>query len=97
MNRQRRLRVGVTLRTSRQILLLVNLSNQLQHLVELPNSLQMCHAFLRTNLLMLSAAAPIEFYPQLLRLVVRVTLRTTRLRRMQQNLRSKVGTPPRRR
>ena len=72
-NRQKRLKVGVTLQISRQILLLTYLSNQLQHLVELLNFLQIYHDFLRANLLMLSAAVPIELYLQLLSLVVRVT------------------------
>ena len=89
--------MGVTLQISRQILLLVNLSNQLQHLEVLLNFLQMCHDFLRTNLLMWSAAVPIEFYLRLLSLVVRVTSRATRLRKMQQSLRRRVGVPPRRR
>jgi hypothetical protein len=93
VSRQRR--VGVTLQTSQQILLLTNLGNQRQHLVELLSFLQTYHDFLRTNLLTLSAVAPIEFCPQLLRLTVRVTLRTTRLRKTQPNLHKKVGIPPR--
>ena len=94
-NRQKRLRVGVTLQISRQTLLLINLGNQRQHLVELLKFLQIYHDFLRRNSLMLSAVAPIESYPLLLRQAVRVTLRTTRLRGTQQNLHEAVGIPPR--
>jgi len=61
-DRQERLIVGVTLQISQQILLLINLGNQLQHLELLLNLRQMYHGFLRTNLLRWSAAVPIEFY-----------------------------------
>jgi hypothetical protein len=51
--------VGVTLRISQQTLLLLNLSNRLQHLVPLPSNKEMYQSSLRRSSHMLSIVDPL--------------------------------------